>query len=158
GWNFFRGDCRVGKEKDRKRRRAFLGIDIGGTKSLYTLFDEQFEVLAEEKLRTIPDKGGVNAFSRAMRKAVEGLMREAKRRDLGLRVVGVGCAGDIDMRHGIVLSSPNLGFLDDYPMGKRLEKVTGARVFVGNDVHAGLYGEMKLGAARGAQHVIGVFL
>jgi glucokinase len=148
----------VGKEKDLKRRRAFLGIDIGGTKSLYTLFDESFEVLAEEKLRTIPEKGGAGAFSRTMRKTVEGLMREAKRRGRELRVVGVGCAGDIDMRHGVVRSSPNLGFLDDYPMGRRLAKVTGAKVFVGNDVHAGLYGEMKLGAARRAEHVIGVFL
>jgi len=146
----------VGKE--RKRKRAILGIDIGGTKSLYTLFDESFEVLAEEKLRTHPEKGGARAFARSMRKTVEGLMREAKRRGLELRVVGVGCAGDIDMRGGVVRSSPNLGFLDDYPMARRLEKVTGARVFVGNDVHAGLYGEMKLGAARGAEHVIGVFL
>jgi glucokinase len=144
--------------KDRKRRRAILGIDIGGTKSLYTLFDESFEVLAEEKLRTHPDKGGARTFARTMRRTVEALMREAKRRGLDLRVVGVGCAGDIDMRHGVVRSSPNLGFLDDYPMARRLEKVTGAKVFVGNDVHAGLYGEMKLGAARGADHVIGVFL
>lgn len=148
----------MAKKKDRKRRRAFLGIDIGGTKSLYTLFDESFEVLAEEKLRTHPEKGGAGAFARTMRKTVEGLMREAKRQGRELRVVGVGCAGDIDMRHGVVRSSPNLAFLDDYPMARRLAKITGAKVFVGNDVHAGLYGEMKLGAARGARHVIGVFL
>jgi glucokinase len=148
----------VGKHRNARRRRAILGIDIGGTKSLYTLFDESFEVLAEEKLRTHPDKGGARAFARTMRKTVAGMMREAKRRGLELAVVGVGCAGDIDMRHGMVCSSPNLAFLDHYPMGKRLARVTGARVFVGNDVHAGLYGEMKLGAARGAEHVIGVFL
>jgi len=148
----------LAKDKDRKRKRAILGIDIGCTKSLYTLFDESFEVLAEEKLRTHPEKGGSKAFTRTMKKTVEGLVREAKRRGLELRVVGVGCAGDIDMRHGVVRSSPNLAFLDDYPMAHRLAKLTGAKVFVGNDVHAGLYGEMKLGAARGCQHVIGVFL
>jgi glucokinase len=144
----------VGKED----KRATLGIDIGGTKSLYALFDDRFEIVAQEKLRTHPDKGGVKAFTREMRKAVEGLMEEAAKRGLAVRAAGVGCAGDIDMREGIVRSSPNIGFLDDYPFRARLEKLTGARVFVGNDVHAGLYGELMLGAARKARHVIGVFL
>jgi glucokinase len=144
----------VGKEQ----RRATLGIDIGGTKSLYALFDDRFEIVAQEKLRTHPDKGGVKAFTRAMQKAVGALMKEAAARNLAVRAVGVGCAGDIDMREGMVRSSPNIGFLDDYPFRARLEKLTGAKVFVGNDVHAGLYGELMLGAARKSRHVVGVFL
>lgn len=139
-------------------KRATLGIDIGGTKSLYALFDERFEMVAEEKLRTHPEKGGVKAFTRAMRGAVEKLLREARRRGLRVKVVGVGCAGDIDMREGVVRSSPNARFLKDYPFRKRLEKLTGAKVFVGNDVQTGLYGEFRLGAARKARHVIGVFI
>jgi len=139
-------------------KRATLGIDIGGTKSLYALFDERFEMVAEEKLRTHPEKGGVKSFTRTMRGAVEKLLREARRRNLRVKVVGVGCAGDIDMREGVVRSSPNARFLKDYPFRKRLEKLTGAKVFVGNDVQTGLYGEFRLGAARKARHVIGVFI
>ena len=142
----------------KEQKRATLGIDIGGTKSLYALFDDRFETVAQEKLRTHPDKGGVKAFTRAMTAAVEGLMVEAKRRGLAVHAVGVGCAGDIDMREGVVHSSPNIGFLDHYPFRARLEKLTRAKVFVGNDVHAGLYGELMLGAARKARNVIGVFL
>jgi glucokinase len=146
----------VGREE--RRKRATLGIDIGGTKSLYALFDESFEVVAEEKLRTHPEKGGARAFAREMRRTVGRLLAVAKRRKLELRAVGVGCAGDIDMRAGIVRSSPNLAFLDDYPLGPRLAKLTGATVFVGNDVQMALYGELKLGAAQGARNVICVFL
>lgn len=141
-----------------KERRATLGIDIGGTKSLYALFDDRFEIVAQEKLRTHPDKGGVKAFTRAMRGAVESLLRQARQRGMRIRAVGVGCAGDIDMRAGVVRSAPNVGFLKDYPFRARLEKLTGAKVFVGNDVQAGLYGEYRLGAAKKARHVIGVFL
>ncbi len=144
--------------KDDKRGRATIGIDIGGTKSLYALFGERFEVLAEEKLRTHPEKGGLRAFEKEMRKAVESLLLQARKRNLRVRVVGVGCAGDIDLRKGVVRSSPNLAFLDDYPFRARLEKLTGAKVFVGNDVQAGLYGEFKLGAARKARNVICVFI
>ena len=79
--------------KRRKRRRATIGIDIGGTKSLYALFDEDFEVLAEEKLPTDPGKGGLARFERDMKKAVKSLLRAAARRDLKVAVIGVGCAG-----------------------------------------------------------------
>ncbi|HET9469848.1 MAG TPA: ROK family protein, partial [Usitatibacter sp.] len=144
----------MGKEDGR----ATLGIDIGGTKSLYALFDERFEIVAQEKLRTHPDKGGVKAFTREMRAAVGALLKVARRKGLRVRAVGVGCAGDIDMREGVVRSAPNVAFLKDYPFRARLEKLTGAKVFVGNDVQAGLYGEFRLGAARKATHVIGIFL
>jgi len=144
----------VGKEDGR----ATLGIDIGGTKSLYALFDERFEIVAEEKLPTHPEKGGVKAFTRGMRGAVGTLLKVARRQGLRVRAVGVGCAGDIDMREGVVRSAPNVAFLKDYPFRARLEKLTGAKVFVGNDVQAGLYGEFRLGAARKARHVIGIFL
>ena len=144
----------MGKEDGR----ATLGIDIGGTKSLYALFDERFEIVAQEKLRTHPDKGGVKAFTRGMRGAVEALLKAARKEGLRVRAVGVGCAGDIDMREGVVRSAPNVAFLKDYPFRARLEKLTGASVFVGNDVQAGLYGEFRLGAARKARHVIGIFL
>jgi len=73
-------------------------------------------------------------------------------------IVGVGCAGDIDMKKGEVRSSPNLTFLDGYPFRDRLERMTRARVFISNDVQAGLYGELKRGAAQGARHVIGVWI
>jgi glucokinase len=39
-----------------------------------------------------------------------------------------------------------------------LRKLTGAKVFVANDVHTGLYGECTLGVAKKAVHVLGVWL
>lgn len=145
-------------KKKQAKKRAYIGIDIGGTKSLYALFDESFEVLAEKKLRSHPEKGGTAAFTRDMTRAIRALMSEARKRGLEVRRVGVGCAGDIDMRRGVVRHSPNLEFLYGYKLRDRLEKLTGARVFVGHDVQAGLYGELRLGAARKARHVIGVWI
>jgi glucokinase len=139
-------------------KRAYIGIDIGGTKSLFALFDEKFEVLAEKKFRTHPEKGGAKAFSRKLDDAVREMLEEAREGGFAVKVVGVGCAGDIDMKEGIVRSSPNLGFLKDYPFRRKLERLTRARVFVGHDVQSGLYGEFKLGAARKARHVIGVWI
>jgi len=146
------------QKKKKEAKRAYIGIDIGGTKSLYALFDSRFEVLAEEKLRTHPDKGGVNAFATGMNTAVGRLMRQASRRKLEVRYVGAGCAGDIDLKTGTIRHSPNLAILDGYPLHDRLEKLTGAKVFVGHDVQSALYGEYRHGAARKARHVIGVWI
>jgi glucokinase len=142
--------------KDKKR--AYIGIDIGGTKSLFALFDADFEMLMEEKFRTQPEKGGVRSFNKEMSLAVRRLLAEAKRRKLVVKRVGVGCAGDIDMKAGIVRSSPNLTFLGRYPFRARLERLTGAKVFVGHDVQSALYGEYRLGAARKGRHIIGAWL
>ena len=144
--------------KNKNWKRAYIGIDIGGTKSLYALLDENFEVLAEEKLRTHPEKGGVRAFAAALARAVGVLMKEAQRRKLRVTTVGVGCAGDIDLKRGVIRHSPNLKFLDKYRLHDKLEKLTGARVFVGHDVQSGLWGEYRLGAARKGRHILGVWL
>lgn len=139
-------------------KQATIGIDIGGTKSLYALFDSSFEVLAEEKLQTHPDKGGVRAFTTALGVTMRKLMREAARRGLTVMYVGVGCAGDIDSKRGVIRVSPNLSILNGYPLRDKLERLSKARVFVGHDVQAALYGELKRGAARKGRHVIGVWL
>ena len=142
-----------------RTKRAYIGIDIGGTKSLFALFDDGFEVLAQEKFRTHQDKGGLRAFNKCLRGAMESLLKEARKRDLRIKVVGVGCAGDIDMKKGMVRHSPNLPFLDDYPLADRLRRIAGtSKVFVGHDVQAALYGEFTLGAAKRGRHVIGVWL
>ena len=139
-------------------KRAYIGIDIGGTKSLFALFDERFEVLAEEKFRTSPEKGGVHAFAEKMERQVKALLRVAKKKGRAVKVVGIGCAGDIDMKRGVVRDSPNAPFLSGFSFRERLEKLTGARVFLGNDVHCGLYGEYRLGAAKKGRDVIGIWL
>ena len=141
-----------------KKARAAIGIDVGGTKTLFALFDSGLEVIAEQKIRTHPGKGGLKAFEREVNAALGVLTRKARKRKLEVKHIGVGCAGDIDLRKGVVRRSPNLTFLDGYPFRERLEELTGARVFVANDVQAALYGEYRLGAARKARHIVGVWL
>ena len=88
------------------KKQASIGIDVGGTKTLLALFDHRFEVLAEKKFRTHPEKGGAKAFTESLADSVASLMRTARKAGLKVRVVGVGCAGDIDMKAGVVRRSP----------------------------------------------------
>jgi glucokinase len=145
--------------KKRKRANAAIGIDIGGTKTLFALLDQDFEVVAEEKLRSRDGKDPLASFEK---RDGAGHRTPARRRPTSVRlkvkIVGVGVAGVADFRTGAVRSAPNLDFLDGFPLGARLKKLTGARVFVANDVHTGLYGECMLGSAKRSTHVLGVWL
>jgi glucokinase len=145
--------------KKRNRKHAAIGIDVGGTKTLYALLDQSFEVVAEEKLRSRSGKDPLAAFKAGMGESLAALMAEARRRKLKVDVVGAGVAGLVDFRTGDIRTAPNLEFLDGFPMARRLRKLTGVdHVFVANDVHTGLYGECTLGAAKKACHVLGVWL
>jgi glucokinase len=146
------------KETPMKKapKRAMLGIDIGGTKMLFGLFDEAFALVDEIKLKTRAEKGE-KLFSRNLAESIETLMRAAEKKGLTVVGVGVGCAGTVDRENGVMKTSPNIPFLKGYPLKKRLTQLTGTPVFLGNDVHMGLYGEQQLGAAVGLKHVLGVF-
>lgn len=139
-----------------KRRRAVIGIDIGGAKTLFALFDDAFKVIHKLKLRTPIDKGE-KAFTQTLTEGTEELARKAGKSDFALLGVGVGCAGALDRLSGVLKASPNIPFLKNYPLSSRLAKLAGVDVFIDNDVHMGLYGEQQLGAAKGLKHVIGVF-
>lgn len=150
---------RDGKSKMTARRsQGSIGIDIGGTKTLYVLFDERFRIIAEECHQTYPDKGGLRAFNSNLDATIGKLMRKARGQRVEVAYVGAGCAGDIDRKQGVIRSSLNLKILQGYALRAKLEKLTGAKVYVANDVQAALYGEIARGAASKARHVIGIWI
>ncbi len=138
-------------------KRAAIGIDIGGTKILFALFDEEFKVVEEIKVKTEADKGE-KAFSDKLKQSLQALLRSGEKQGLSVLAVGVGCAGYVDPAKGTLKLVPNIPFLKAYPLRSRIAKLTGSHVLVVNDVQAGLYGEFQFGAAVGRRHVIGVFV
>ena len=70
--------------------------------------------------------------------------------------IGVGIAGQIDARGG-VLTSPNLGW-QRVPLRAQLEAALHRPVEVTNDLRAITFGEWQYGAARGARDAVCVFV
>jgi glucokinase len=137
--------------------RGTIGIDIGGTKTLCALFDEQFEVIEEVKTKTEAERGE-KAFTEKLTQSLEELIQAGERKSISVLTVGIGCAGYVDPKKGTMKLVPNVPFLKGYPLCPRIAKLTGAQVSLVNDVQAGLYGEFQFGAAAGCQDVIGVFM
>jgi glucokinase len=61
--------------------------------------------------------------------------------------VGIGAAGLIDVRRGVLLSSPNLAWRE-VPLRERIRERFGLPVTVDNDATAGAWAESRVGASR----------
>ena len=139
------------------RKKCTLGIDIGATKTLLGVFDERLDLRDELKLKTEP-ADGAQAFLAKLESSVRTLRADARKKGLEIAGVGVGIAGDIDVDRARILSCPNIPFLPQSGLNENLAKWTQCPVVLGNDCHLALYGEHQMGAARGFNDVIGIFL
>src|SRR5438045_2442912 len=71
--------------------------------------------------------------------------------------VGIGAAGQIDRKKGVVVDAPNLG-VKDMPMAEILGKQFGKPVAVGNDVEVAALGEYLYGSGRGYSTFVVMFV
>src|SRR5262245_23305306 len=138
------------------QKSGSIGIDVGGTKTLFALFNDQFQVVEEVKVKTEGTKQ--TAFAKTLKESVALLLKKASKQRFTVSAIGVGCAGFVDAEKKVVNSAPNIPALDGFSFNDALADVMDVRIRLSNDVHAALYGEHKLGAAVGCKHLIGIFL
>lgn len=130
-----------------------MGVDIGGTKVMATLFDHQFKAVVSDRRRIRGKKPGEKAEDR-VRKAVAKTLDEAK--GVKLKGIGVGSPGPLDPVTGVIIDTPNIEW-KDFPLADFLAGEFGVPVVVDNDVNVGTYGEWSFGEVRDCQHVLGMF-
>ena len=129
-----------------------IGIDLGGTKVQGVLLDGD-EVVAEARIAT-PAGGDAAGVVAAVAECVAKLGGDDG------APVGIGAPGAIDLEKGEIVRAPNLpGFDRRVPLAAMVAEATGSsRVVLDNDVNVGTLAELRLGAARGATDVLGVFV
>lgn len=149
--------------KERKNARTTqvasyrMGVDLGGTKILAAVVDAEGSILGMAKKKTKGDLGPDGVIRRIVDVALEALAA-AKISVKALDGVGVGAPAPVDYDTGVVYSAPNLPGWDEIPLGPRLAQEFGVPVRVDNDVNLGTLGEWSLGAGRGCQHMVGIFV
>lgn len=133
----------------------WIGVDLGGTKILAGLFNDDMKLLARAKLPTDTGGGPAAVFAQ-IRQLAERVVQNEGLQLAQVQGLGVGIPGQVDPVARRVRFAPNLGWknLDltavlppDWPVPCHFE----------NDVKLGTYGEFTHGAAVGARHVLGIF-
>jgi glucokinase len=131
--------------------RRVIGVDLGGTKLLAGVLDEQLEVHARTHRQVfgLPQDEIVESVVDAI-----GELRD----QVGdVDAVGFGIPCLIDQRTGVAVMAVNLDILD-FPFRDTMRELLGLPVFIDNDGNVMALVEQRFGAGRGAEHVIGLTL
>lgn len=133
----------------------WVGFDLGGTKMLAGLFDDEFRCVARRRRKTKGHEGARSGTERLV-ETIHQVLQEAAIPVSELAGIGVGCPGPVDLNKGVVVDAVNLGWRD-LPLQKILEDAFSCPAVIVNDVDAGVFGENQFGAAKDARCVLGVF-
>lgn len=138
-----------------KKDKVWIGFDLGGTKMLSIVYDDEFKALGRDRKKT---KGadGSEAGLKRIKATINEALEQADVKKERIAGIGIGCPGMLDLEKGVLRNAPNLGWTS-VPLKKELEKTFGCPVEVCNDVDAGVYGEYRFGAGKGARCVAGIF-
>ena len=135
--------------------KYWVGFDLGGTKMMACVFDDALAKLSSRRRKTDGSAGQEAGLARIIKTILQAL-EAAEKTPQNLAGIGIGCPSPVDMERGILLDAVNIGW-ENVPIQAELEREFDCPVAVLNDVDAGVFGENKFGAARGAQTVLGVF-
>ncbi len=134
---------------------TYGGIDLGGTKIQTVVVDDGHTVLGSAR-RPTPTSGGPEDVAGEMEGALRDAATAAKIDPARLDGIGVGSPGTIE--DGNVTSARNLpGWEGTFALAAKLQAALGAEVKVGNDVQVATDAELKLGAGRPYDSLLGVF-
>jgi glucokinase len=124
-----------------------IGADLGGTKMLVGVVDEDQRILHQSSEITLGRTEG---------EILDVLERElAGARDACPDVVaaGIGLPCTMDLRRGLAISAVNLPLVD-VPVRDLMRERLGFPVFVDNDANAATLAEHRFGAARGTENAV----
>ncbi|MBQ4426141.1 MAG: ROK family protein [Oscillospiraceae bacterium] len=132
-------------------------LDVGGTKVLGAIFNENDEIIFRLKKRSKSGGEGSQDVEKVIVSVVEEMIKESGIDKKELNAIASCAPGVIDQDKGIVVFTPNLPWRN-YDIRASMEKKFGVPFYVGNDVNLGVLGEYKFGAAKGYKNIVGFFV
>ncbi len=134
-----------------------LGIDIGGTNLVVGAVAADGSRVIGDHSRPTDAARGPDAVVATLVEMGHHAMAELRRvlPEAEILGIGVGAPGPLDRHAGVVLLTPNLGWVD-MPLRAKLAEGLGLATALDNDANCAVLGEAWVGAARGGRHVIGM--
>ena len=135
-----------------------VAIDLGGTKALAGVVESDGTVRSRVWL---PSRELSGRPAELLDRLAEGAQAAAEQAGLPFEkvaAIGVCVPGPLDPSRSVVAMAPNLGWVD-LPVREEMERrLPHKSVFIENDVRAAALSEHRLGAGRGSESMLAVFV
>ena len=130
-----------------------IGLDLGGTNSVFGIVDSRGEIKATTAIKT-QAYNQVEDYVKASVEALQVIIDEVGGIDT-IKGMGIG-APNANYYEGTIEYAPNLVWAHDsvVPLASMFEQALGVPVAITNDANAAAVGEMTYGVARGMKNII----
>lgn len=130
-----------------------IGIDVGGTKSAYGLFDSSHKIIARHQHPT-ENCGTCEDICDRIVKGIYDLLDEAGVCLDNVSGIGLAMPSYINFETGRIICTSNICNLKDFEAKQYFEAKLGKRVVLDNDCNAAALAEHRFGAGRGHKHML----
>ncbi len=133
--------------------KLLCGVDIGGTKLSTALITETGEIIDKCIECDHVDKPECLMVDQ-ITYTINRLLRHNGLQESDLLGIGIGCAGHIRFRDGVIITTSNLKGYKNYPLRDAVQANFQIPVILDNDANAQAFGEFKFGAGRGYDSMV----
>ena len=138
-------------------KKYAIGIDLGGTKILAGIVDlSNGKIVSEVKNKTKKEKGNKKIGEKIL-ETLDELFETSGIPKKDISSIGLGLAGQVDRKKGILINAVNLE-CKDFHIKELIEEKYNIPVFCGNDVEAAAIGELNYGAGKGYKDIVCIFV
>jgi len=128
-----------------------IGVDLGGTNLRVAALNGEGQILQRVSIPAVYSAGPKHIVCDIVQ-AIRDVRSQVG--ITGLRGVGIGIPGFIDMESGVVLGAANLPGFEDFPIRAEIQSELGIPILLENDANAAALGEMWMGAGRDVDDLI----
>ena len=138
-------------------KKYVIGIDAGGTKVAYGLFDSRGVMIERMRHPTDPSANGPE-FSDTLIENIQTLLKNNGLTEESLSGVGVCMPSFILQEEGRIFMTSAMPGIKNFLMRDYLSERLRSRISLVNDANAAALAEYRYGAGRGAKHMVYVVL
>lgn len=132
-----------------------IGIDIGGTNTVFGVVDKRGHIIAKDSIKTAVHKE-INAYVDHLSEAVKNIISQVGGTS-NIKGIGIG-APNGNFFTGCIEFAPNLPWKGMIPLAQMMTDRLNIPIALTNDANAAAIGEMTYGAARGMKDFIVITL
>jgi len=130
----------------------YIGIDLGGTKILTAVADDNGEIIARVKLATETELGQ-ERIKKNIFKSIYKVLEKTDIKIEKIKSIGIGSPGPLNVEKGIIYESANLP-IKNMEIVDLIEKETGINTYLQNDANTAALGEKVFGVGKEADDLL----